>query len=126
MYRDSRLEGFDAAVLCEVIEHMDEPRLEAMEKVVFGTTKPSVVIVTTPNSEYNVMWEGLAAGSARHKDHRFEWTREQFGAWAEGVCARFGYTCEIRGIGEAGVTPDGRDVGWPTQMGVFARPGGVM
>jgi 3' terminal RNA ribose 2'-O-methyltransferase Hen1 len=126
IYRDSRLDGFDAAVLCEVIEHMDEPRLEAMEKVVFGAAKPALVIVTTPNSEYNVMWEGLAAGSVRHKDHRFEWTREQFGAWAAGVCARFGYTCEIRGIGEAGVTPDGRDVGWPTQMGVFARPGGVM
>ena len=121
MYRDQRLEGFDAAVLCEVIEHMDEPRLEAMEKVVFGAAKPSLVIVTTPNSEYNVMWESLAAGSVRHKDHRFEWTRDQFRAWADGICARFGYTYEIRGIGDAGVAPDGRDVGWPTQMGVFAR-----
>jgi 3' terminal RNA ribose 2'-O-methyltransferase Hen1 len=121
MYRDRRLDGFDAAILCEVIEHMDEPRLEAMEKVVFGAAKPSLVIVTTPNSEYNVMWETLAAGAVRHKDHRFEWNREQFRAWTDGICSRFGYACEIRGIGDTGVTPDGRDVGWPTQMGIFAR-----
>lgn len=121
MYRDRRLADCDAAVLCEVIEHMDEPRLEAMEKVVFGAARPSLVVVTTPNSEYNVMWEALSAGCMRHKDHRFEWTRGQFRAWADGICARFGYTCEIRGIGAAAVAPDGRDVGWPTQMGVFAR-----
>jgi 3' terminal RNA ribose 2'-O-methyltransferase Hen1 len=121
MYRDQRLEGLDAAVLCEVIEHMDEPRLSAMEKVVFGAARPGLVVVTTPNGEYNVMWETLASGSMRHKDHRFEWTREQFRAWAAGICARFGYTCECKGIGEAGTTPDGRDVGCPTQMGVFTR-----
>ncbi|MGH7132031.1 MAG: 3' terminal RNA ribose 2'-O-methyltransferase Hen1 [Phycisphaerales bacterium] len=123
MYRDARLEGFDAAVLCEVIEHLDEPRLAAMERVVFGSAKPGIVIVTTPNSEYNVMWETLAAGAMRHRDHRFEWTREQFRAWAAGVCVRFGYSCEFRGVGETGVTPDGKEVGTPTQMGVFSRAG---
>lgn len=121
MYRDQRLSGFDAAVLCEVIEHMDEPRLSAMERVVFEFAKPGVVIVTTPNSEYNVMWETLDAGSMRHRDHRFEWTRAQFRTWAITVCARYGYSCEIRGIGEVGVTTDGREVGSPTQMGVFSR-----
>lgn len=121
MYRDARLEGFEAGVLCEVIEHMDEPRLSAMERVVFGSARPRVVIVTTPNSEYNVMWEALSAGHLRHKDHRFEWTREQFRAWAAGVCSRFGYGCEFRGVGDAATTPDGKDVGTPTQMGVFER-----
>lgn len=121
IYRDKRLEGFDAAVLCEVIEHLDEPRLSALERVVFGCMKPGVVIVTTPNSEYNVMWESLPAGAMRHRDHRFEWTREQFRAWAIGVCAKYGYSCEFRGVGEVGVTPDGKDVGTPTQMGVFAK-----
>src|SRR6185369_7288162 len=87
MYRDKRLEGFDAAVLCEVIEHMDEPRLSAMERVVFEFARPGVVIVTTPNREYNVVWESLPAGSMRHRDHRFEWTREQFRAWVSGVCS---------------------------------------
>lgn len=121
MYRDQRIDGVDAAVLCEVIEHMDEPRLGAMEKVVFWGLKPELVIVTTPNSEYNAMWESLTAGSMRHKDHRFEWTREQFQAWANSICARFGYTCEFRDIGESGTTSDGREVGSPTQMGVFVR-----
>jgi 3' terminal RNA ribose 2'-O-methyltransferase Hen1 len=121
MYRDQRIDGVDAAVLCEVIEHMDEPRLEAMEKVVFWALKPQLVIVTTPNSEYNAMWESLTAGSMRHKDHRFEWTREQFQSWANSICNRFGYTCEFRNIGESGTTSDGRDVGSPTQMGVFVR-----
>lgn len=121
MYRDARLEGFDAAVLCEVIEHMDEPRLAALERVVFAAAKPRHVIVTTPNSEYNVMWETLTAGTMRHRDHRFEWTRDQFKAWSAGICSRHGYTCEFRGVGDVGTTPDGRDVGTPTQMGVFSR-----
>lgn len=121
MYRDSRLEGFDAAVLCEVIEHLDEPRLAAMERVVFGEAKPHVVIVTTPNSEYNVMWETLSAGSMRHKDHRFEWTRTQFQTWAARVCAAYGYSCQFRPIGESAAASDGRDLGAPTQMGVFSR-----
>lgn len=116
MYRDKRLEGFDAAVLCEVIEHMDEPRLSAMERVVFEFAKPGIVIVTTPNREYNVMWETLAAGAMRHKDHRFEWTREQFRTWASAVCARFGYRVELRPVG-----PEEPNVGSPTQMGVFTR-----
>jgi len=116
MYRDKRLEGFDAAVLCEVIEHMDEPRLSAMERVVFEFAKPEFVIVTTPNREYNVMWETLDAGAMRHRDHRFEWTREQFMAWASSVCTRFGYSVEIRPVG-----PEEPDVWSPTQMGVFSR-----
>jgi 3' terminal RNA ribose 2'-O-methyltransferase Hen1 len=121
MYKDERLTGFDAAVLCEVVEHMDQPRLAAMERVVFQHARPGIVIVTTPNSEYNVMWESLPAGSMRHRDHRFEWTRDQFRTWATSVCARFGYSCEFRAVGDPGATPEGVDVGTPTQMGVFVR-----
>lgn len=120
-YRDDRLAGFDAAVLCEVIEHLDEARLASLERVVFDAAKPSLVIVTTPNAEYNVMWESLPAGEKRHRDHRFEWTRPQFQAWAESVGTRFGYSCEFRAVGESGRTADGRDVGSPTQMGIFSR-----
>ena len=35
-YRDDRLAGLDAAVLMEVIEHVDPPRLPALERCVFG------------------------------------------------------------------------------------------
>lgn len=118
MYKDDRMAGFDAAVLCEVIEHMDEPRLQAMERVVFGHAMPRTVIITTPNREYNSVWETLAAGSMRHRDHRFEWTRAEFQAWCDAVCARTGYTVSILPIG-----PEAEGLGAPTQMGVFQRGG---
>ncbi|MBA3233943.1 MAG: 3' terminal RNA ribose 2'-O-methyltransferase Hen1, partial [Propionibacteriales bacterium] len=77
-YRDSRLAGLDAAVLMEVIEHVDLPRLPALERTVFGEAKPATVIVTTPNLEHNVRFETLLAGAFRHRDPRFEWSRQQF------------------------------------------------
>ncbi len=83
MYRDPRLSGFDAAACVEVIEHLDPPRLAAFERVLFEFARPELVVITTPNAEYNVMWETLPAGKFRHRDHRFEWTRAEFGAWAQ-------------------------------------------
>jgi hypothetical protein len=98
----------------EVIEHLDPPRLSAFERVLFEFARPPTVIVTTPNVEYNVRFEGLPAGKFRHKDHRFEWTREQFRDWAEAVARRFGYTVSLSAIG----TQD-PEVGGPTQMAVL-------
>ena len=82
-YRDKRLSGFDAAVAMEVIEHIDAPRLDAFEEVVFGSAKPGAVLITTPNAEYNTLFGGLPAGAFRHRDHRFEWTRGEFQALGE-------------------------------------------
>lgn len=113
-YTDSRLKGYDAAVLSEVIEHLDAERLPALEYSVFGAARPGAVLVTTPNVEYNVRWESLPAGHVRHGDHRFEWTREEFRAWAEAVAARHGYAVGFRPVG-----PDDPEVGPPTQMAVF-------
>lgn len=116
MYRDKRLAGFDGAAVVEVIEHLDEPRLAAFERALFGFAKPSTVVVTTPNSEYNVKFETLPAGQMRHKDHRFEWTRPEFEQWATAIAGRFGYSVSFFPVGEEDVT-----VGAPTQMGVFTR-----
>jgi 3' terminal RNA ribose 2'-O-methyltransferase Hen1 len=116
MYRDRRLEGFDAAAVVEVVEHLDPHRLAAFERVVFDFARPGTVVLTTPNAEYNVRWPALPAGSFRHRDHRFEWTRAQFHAWAEGVAARFGYTVRYLPVGG-----DDPEVGPPTQMGIFTR-----
>ncbi|MGW3207589.1 3' terminal RNA ribose 2'-O-methyltransferase Hen1 [Streptomyces sp. NPDC001135] len=113
-YTDNRLKGYDAAVLSEVIEHLDLPRLPALEYAVFGHARPRTVLVTTPNVEYNVRWETLPAGHARHGDHRFEWTREEFRTWARTVAERFGYAVEFRPVG-----PDDPEVGPPTQMALF-------
>lgn len=115
-YRDSRMSGFDAACAIEVIEHIDASRLDAFERTLFEFAKPQLVIVTTPNVEYNLRFQNLPAGNMRHRDHRFEWSRAEFRAWAEGICERHGYTVEFLPIGD--VDPE---LGPPTQMGVFSR-----
>ena len=93
----------------------------AFEKNIFGHARPETVIVTTPNAEYNVLLNGVAVGSFRHADHRFEWTRPQFAAWADGVAGRQGYRVELSGIGPEGTGPDGVGVGCPSQLAVFRR-----
>ena len=115
MYRDKRLAGYDAATVVEVIEHLDAPRLAAFERVVFESARPKTIILTTPNAEYNVKFATLTAGQFRHKDHRFEWTREQFERWASQTSERFGYSVRYLPVGE-----EDPHVGAPTQMGVFS------
>ncbi len=115
-YADARLAGLDAAVLMEVIEHVDLPRLPALAYAVFGSARPGNVVVTTPNSEHNVRFETLPAGAFRHPDHRFEWTRAEFREWAEAVCRDYGYEVSFRAVG-----PDDPEVGPPTQLALFRR-----
>jgi 3' terminal RNA ribose 2'-O-methyltransferase Hen1 len=116
MYRDRRLEGYDAATVVEVIEHLDPPRLAAFERVLFEAARPATVVITTPNAEYNAKFETLPAGQFRHKDHRFEWTRAQFQDWSARIAQRFGYTPRFLPVGE-----EDSQLGAPTQMGVFTR-----
>ncbi|MGH3485264.1 MAG: 3' terminal RNA ribose 2'-O-methyltransferase Hen1, partial [Nocardioidaceae bacterium] len=116
-YRDSRLAGYDAVVLMEVIEHLDLERLPALESSVFGHARPATVIVTTPNAEHNVRYERLPAGTMRHPDHRFEWSRAEFAAWATDVAGRTGYDVRFAPVGD-----DDPVVGPPTQMAVFTNP----
>ncbi len=115
-YRDDRLGDHDAMVLMEVIEHVDLPRLEALQRNVFGAARPGTVIVTTPNAEYNVRYPDLAHGGYRHRDHRFEWSRREFQDWSDRVAAAHGYTVVHSGIG-----PTDADLGAPTQLAVFSR-----
>ena len=114
MYRDRRLQDFDAATVVEVIEHLDAGRLRAFERVLFEQARPKTIVVTTPNAEFNVKFESLPAGQFRHPDHRFEWTRSEFGSWASGIADRFGYGVRFEGVGEADPA-----LGAPTQMAVF-------
>jgi 3' terminal RNA ribose 2'-O-methyltransferase Hen1 len=117
-YRDDRLAGLDAAVLMEVIEHLDPERLPALERATFGFAAPATVVVTTPNAEYNPHFETLPAGAMRHRDHRFEWTRAEFRAWAEGVARNYRYQVRFLPVG-----PEHPDTGPPTQLAVFERGG---
>jgi 3' terminal RNA ribose 2'-O-methyltransferase Hen1 len=113
-YRDKRLERFDAAAIVEVIEHLDLNRLKAFERVVFEFAKPKTVVLTTPNREYNELFETMAADSMRHTDHRFEWTRTEFETWAQGVAERNEYEVRFKPVGDVHDR-----VGAPTQMAIF-------
>ncbi|MCK9874551.1 3' terminal RNA ribose 2'-O-methyltransferase Hen1 [Frankia sp. Ag45/Mut15] len=115
-YRDARLAGLDAAVLSEVVEHVDPPRLPALAEAVLGAARPRLVVITTPNVEFNVRYEGLAAGTPRHRDHRFEWTRAEFATWVHGLSATYPYTARLGGIGETDPT-----LGAPTQLAILER-----
>ncbi|MCA9101718.1 MAG: 3' terminal RNA ribose 2'-O-methyltransferase Hen1 [Planctomycetales bacterium] len=115
-YRDERLANFDAAAVVEVIEHLDPPRLKAFERVVFEHARPRTVVLTTPNREYNIVWESLPDGEMRHSDHRFEWSRAEFQGWADGVAERFGYSVHYLPVG-----PEEAGVGAPSQMAVFEK-----
>jgi 3' terminal RNA ribose 2'-O-methyltransferase Hen1 len=115
-YRDDRLAGFDAAVLVEVVEHVEPNRLPALERAVFEFARPTHVVVTTPNSEYNVRFEGMPAGRLRHRDHRFEWTRAEFASWTTRIAERFGFAARHLPVG-----PEDPEVGPPTQLAVFSR-----
>ena len=124
MYRDARLAGFDAAAVVEVVEHLDPPRLAAFQRVLFEHARPKTVVLTTPNREYNATWEPLVVTPAtddaptvtklRHRDHRFEWTRDEFRAWAAALADRFNYTVRHLPVG-----PEHPALGPPTQMAVF-------
>ena len=116
MYKDSRLHGFDAAVAMEVIEHLDASRLSAFERVLFEAAQPKIVLLTTPNAEYNHLFPFLPAGHFRHKDHRFEWTRSEFQTWATRIAERYGYRACFLPVG-----PEDPIAGAPTQMGVFEK-----
>lgn len=117
-YRDDRLKGFDAATLVEVIEHLDPERLPALAEAVFGHARPRTVVVTTPNSEHNALFENMAPGAFRHPDHRFEWTRTEFGRWIADIEAAYGYKPVRSEIGEAHP-----QLGAPTQMVLLSRGG---
>ena len=115
LYRDSRYKDVDAALLIEVIEHLELFQLERLSKTLFGEQRPPLVVVTTPNREYNVKFS-LAAHQLRHSDHRFEWTRQEFHRWAALTAQTYGYVFESRAIGEVDAA-----LGPPTQMAIFSR-----
>lgn len=116
----SHLLNVDAVVMVETIEHLDPGHLSLAEALVFGRYGPDTVVVTTPNVEFNPLY-GLGPGELRDPDHRFEWSRDRFRRWAQGVARRHRYRVRFRDIGE--LDPDR---GSPTQMAVFsaeAAPG---
>ncbi len=115
-YRDDRLSGHDAAAVVEVVEHLDQERLSAFSEVIFGHTRPTTIVLTTPNREYNALFD--EPRELRHRDHRFEWTRTEFRGWVETISARYGYSATVLPVG-----PEHPEHGPPSQMAVFNLAG---
>ena len=109
------MRGHDAAVMIEVIEHLDPSHLSVLERVLFAALAPPTVILTTPNADFNPLL-GVPSHRFRHPEHKFEWGRARFRAWAEGVAARAGYTVRMQDL--AGAHPT---LGGASQMAVFVK-----
>ncbi|XP_057471735.1 small RNA 2'-O-methyltransferase-like [Actinidia eriantha] len=129
---DSRLYGFDIGTCLEVIEHMEEDQAHLFGDMVLSSFCPRILIVSTPNYEYNVILQGSNLQSQeedpddkthsqsckfRNHDHKFEWTREQFGRWASDLAARHNYSVEFSGVGGAANT----EPGFASQIALFRR-----
>ena len=120
--KDPRFQGLDAVSCIELIEHMELRQLEAFTDTLFGFFRPRVVIITTPNSEFNVFFPQLEDGKFRHWDHKFEWTRSEFQSWGNHVCLRYGYKVFFDGVGiQPFNTESYGDVGFCTQIAIFER-----
>ena len=115
-YFDRRTQGYDLATCIEVIEHIDEERLGAFKASLFGYAAPRSIIITTPNLEYNVLFEGMPKGKLRHSDHRFELDRPTFKKWSEEAAKEYGYSVEFGSIGEEHLK-----FGAPTQLALFRK-----
>lgn len=117
-YRDERWVNQDVLILCEVIEHINEVRLPQVIHTLFTDYRPQTLIMTTPNREYNEVYQ-MDADEIRHSDHRFEWTRAEFQNYCTQWIEERPYTVKILGIGQ-----EHEEYGQPTQMAVFQRIGG--
>ncbi|XP_037260127.1 small RNA 2'-O-methyltransferase [Falco rusticolus] len=115
--KDPCMLGFDLVTCIELIEHLEEPELKKFPEVVFGFMAPSIVVISTPNSEFNRLLPGVML--FRHPDHKFEWNQVQFQSWALETARRYDYSVEFTGVGHP---PTGMEnVGFCTQIGVFLR-----
>ena len=114
-YFDEQLQNQDVMILCEVIEHIDAYRLNGIMDTIMNEYQPEVLLVTTPNKEYNQVY-AMERESFRHHDHRFEWTRAELAAQCEMWTKQAEYTFEIRGIGEYA-----EGFGQPTQLVIFRK-----
>lgn len=113
-YKDAQLNGFEAAAIVEVIEHLDLKRLKAFERVVFEFARPQTIVLTTPNKEFNSVWDRMGEDEMRHDDHRFEWNRQEFKDWVSSISSKYNYTAEIFSVGD-----EIENVGSPSQMAIF-------
>ncbi|WVQ71311.1 hypothetical protein IAR50_000838 [Cryptococcus sp. DSM 104548] len=112
---NAKLEGYDAIVALEVIEHLDPNVLSRFGVVTLGTYRPRLMLVSTPNFDFNAKFpraqeDGFAQRGFvdptgrtqrvfRHSDHKIEMTGAEFRTWAETAAADWGYEVTVSGVG---------------------------
>jgi hypothetical protein len=112
---DQRLSRYKTLVMLEVIEHLEEDVLEKLPDMIFGRYRPSQVLISTPNAEFNVFFQNLVG--FRHWDHKFEWTRAEFQNWCTRIANIYGYNVEFGGVGVLGKYNE--DIGYCSQTALF-------
>lgn len=105
----------DAVHILQVIEHMTAPALAKFGTIVLGGYRPRVVVVTTPNHEFNPYFISSSAEQEsqnrfpdptgrtnrvfRDDDHQFEWTQSEFRNWACLIADENDYEVSFSGVG---------------------------
>lgn len=109
----------------EVIEHLQPHQVCIVLSVLLSDYQPQLLVVTTPNIEYNINFPDLQYDTPeqqlRNDDHKFEWTRHEFETWCRDGAQTYGYTAEFHGIGKMDHPVVDIDVGYCTQACVFTR-----
>ncbi|HET8808044.1 MAG TPA: methyltransferase [Methylophaga sp.] len=109
------LQAMPLIIMTETIEHIMPTDLSRVEHNVFGNMTPKQLVMTTPNAEFNIVY-GLTARQYRDPDHKFEWSRQKFRQWAQGVAQRNLYQVRFVGIGD-----HEPGLGQPTQVAIFTK-----
>ncbi|XP_016985820.1 small RNA 2'-O-methyltransferase [Drosophila rhopaloa] len=117
------LRNTDAVVALELIEHVYDDVLSKIPSNVFGFMQPKLVVFSTPNSDYNVIFtrfNPLLPNGFRHDDHKFEWTREEFKSWCLSIVEKYpNYMFSLLGVGNP--PKDLESVGHVSQIAIFVR-----
>jgi hypothetical protein len=117
----------DFVSLVEIIEHLYPETLKNCINTVFGMLKPRLCLITTPNSDFNVVFDEewhQKEQKFRHWDHKFEWSRHEFQSWCQNQILSQYEDYELvfySGLGQPPKEFEARNIGECTQMALFQR-----
>ncbi|KAM7344280.1 hen1 methyltransferase isoform 3-T3 [Cochliomyia hominivorax] len=115
-----QLYDVDAVIALEIIEHLHKDVLDKVPENIFDFIQPKVAIFSTPNSEFNILFEPLQENGFRHYDHKFEWSRKEFQTWCHDICKTYtNYSVAFMGVGKP--LAQHKKLGYSTQIAIFAR-----
>ncbi|XP_069121358.1 small RNA 2'-O-methyltransferase-like [Argopecten irradians] len=115
---DPRIMGYDAVTMVEFIEHLYPNDLQRVCRMVFHELRPRIIIITTPNFEFNQLFPADGR-KFRHYDHKFEWTRSEFQSWGDLQACIHGYKVQYTGIGNAPL--ESSHLGFCSQAAIFEK-----